>query len=60
MTYDYQVNKTWVTDKDDHSVIAKEEPTWTLTTCYLFDFIGSAPKRYMIQAALVGKEVPAA
>ncbi|SDM49963.1 class D sortase [Sediminibacillus halophilus] len=61
VTYDYQVNKTWITDKDDRSVIVKkEEPTLTLTTCYPFDFIGSAPKRYIIQAALVGKDVTAA
>ncbi|WP_175559314.1 class D sortase [Sediminibacillus albus] len=55
-TYDYQVKKIWITDKDDRSVIvSKEDPTLTLTTCYPFNFVGSAPKRYIIQAGLVSK-----
>jgi sortase A len=55
--YDYQVRKIWITDKDDRSVIVKKTtPTLTLTTCYPFDYIGSAPGRYIIQAELVSKE----
>lgn len=54
--YEYQINKTWITDADDHSVIVdKEEPTLTLSTCYPFQFIGSAPDRYIVQAELIRK-----
>ncbi|WP_026772151.1 class D sortase [Sediminibacillus terrae] len=56
--YEYQIRKTWITDADDRSVlIEKQTPTLTLTTCYPFDFIGSAPNRYIIQAELIGKHV---
>ncbi|WP_349408337.1 class D sortase [Pseudalkalibacillus sp. SCS-8] len=56
-TYDYQVREIWITDEDDRSVIVrKDKPTLTLTTCYPFDYLGSAPERYIIQAELVSVE----
>lgn len=56
-TYDYQVRDIWITDEDDRSVIVrKNKPTLTLTTCYPFDYLGSAPQRYIIQAELVATE----
>lgn len=52
-TYEYEIQKTWITDPDDRSVIVdKDDPTLTLTTCYPFDFIGDAPERYIVQAKL--------
>lgn len=52
--YEYEINKTWITDAEDRTVIVeKDEPTLTLSTCYPFDFIGSAPDRYIIQAELI-------
>ncbi|MBM7553233.1 class D sortase [Thalassobacillus pellis] len=52
-TYKYVIQKTWVTKAEDRTVIVKKEkPTLTLTTCYPFDYIGDAPKRYIIQASL--------
>ena len=49
--YTYEVKKTWIVDKDDRSVIVeKDKPTLTLTTCYPFHYVGSAPERYIIQA----------
>ncbi|WP_181313672.1 class D sortase [Planomicrobium soli] len=52
--YEYEIKKTWVTDAKDRTVIvAKNEPTLTLTTCYPFTFIGAAPDRYIIEAPLV-------
>lgn len=52
--YEYEIQKTWITDAGDRSVIVeKSEPTLTLTTCYPFNFIGSAPDRYIIEATLV-------
>lgn len=56
MQYEYEIRKTWITDAKDRSVIVeKAEPTLTLTTCYPFNFIGSAPDRYIIEAMLVDK-----
>lgn len=54
--YEYEIKKTWITDAEDRTVIVeKEKPTLTLTTCYPFTFIGSAPDRYIIEAPLIGK-----
>ncbi|WP_255584835.1 class D sortase [Virgibacillus saliphilus] len=53
-TFEYEINKTWITDAEDRTVIVeKEEPTLTLTTCYPFDYIGYAPDRYIVEATLV-------
>ncbi|WP_226579721.1 class D sortase [Halobacillus litoralis] len=52
--YEYKVVKTWVTSEEDRTVIVdKQDPTLTLTTCYPFDFVGDAPERYILQAALI-------
>ncbi|MCM3790335.1 class D sortase [Domibacillus indicus] len=52
-TYHYIIQKIWITNKEDRSVIVdKEEPTLTLTTCYPFSYVGNAPDRYIIQAVL--------
>lgn len=52
--YIYQIQKHWITDANDRTVIvAKDKPTLTLTTCYPFNYIGDAPKRYIIEASLV-------
>lgn len=51
--YQYQIDKIWITDPDDRTVIVKKkDPTLTLTTCYPFHYIGHAPKRYIVQAKL--------
>ena len=53
--YEYAVEKTWITDAEDRTVIIdKDEATLTLTTCYPFDYIGYAPERYIIRASLIG------
>lgn len=52
-TFVFSVKKTWVTDKDDRTVIVShDEPLLTLITCYPFHYIGSAPERYIVQAEL--------
>ena len=54
--YEYKIKKTWITDAADRSVIVeKDDPTLTLTTCYPFQFIGSAPDRYIVEAEFVQK-----
>jgi sortase A len=50
----YVVSGTRVVDPADVSVLrASSEPTLTLVTCYPFDYIGSAPQRFIVTAKLV-------
>lgn len=52
-TFTFAVRKTWITDEDDRTVIVShDEALLTLITCYPFDWIGAAPKRYIVQAEL--------
>lgn len=53
-TFTYEVNKMWVTDAADRSVIVPHDKSkLTLYTCWPLDAIGYAPDRYIIQADLV-------
>lgn len=53
-TFKYQIQKIRIVDKDDKTVIVpKPRATLTLTTCYPFQYVGAAPKRYIIEAFLV-------
>ncbi|TDL86245.1 class D sortase [Vibrio vulnificus] len=52
--YTYEIQKMRITNADDRTVIVKKErPILTLTTCYPFDYIGSAPDRYIIESKLI-------
>ncbi|MFZ0370864.1 MAG: sortase [Halobacillus sp.] len=56
MEYEYVIQSIWITDAEDRSVIVPEtSSTLTLTTCYPFDFIGSAPDRFIVQAELAAQ-----
>lgn len=49
--YEYEIFETYITDADDRTVIVPhDEEVLTVTTCYPFNFIGSAPDRYIINA----------
>jgi sortase A len=54
----YRVERTWVVDPDDVSVL-DSTPTraLTLVTCYPFYYIGSAPRRFIVRAVLAGDMV---
>jgi sortase A len=53
--YHYRVTKTRIVNPDDVWVIAPTQvPTITLITCYPFSFVGNAPRRFIVQAELVG------
>lgn len=53
---EYRITRTFVVDPDDVYVLEPTpQPTLTLVTCYPFTFVGHAPKRYIVQAELVGK-----
>ncbi len=52
--FTYEVQQTRIVDKDDKTVIVPTDyPALTVTTCYPFSYIGAAPKRYVVVAALV-------
>jgi sortase A len=49
----YIIDRIFITDPGDVSVLARRErPSLTLVTCYPFYFLGSAPKRYIVQASI--------
>ncbi|PLT30482.1 class D sortase [Peribacillus deserti] len=53
----YKVNKVRIVDADDRTVIVpKPRATLTVSTCYPFNFIGSAPERYILVAYLAEKK----
>jgi sortase A len=54
--FEYKVSKVRIVDKDDRTVIVpKPKATLTVSTCYPFQYIGSAPKRYILVAYLASK-----
>jgi sortase A len=55
--YGYKISKTLIVGPDDVYVLDPgEKPTLTLVTCYPFDYVGHAPKRFIVQAQLVTDE----
>jgi len=55
--YHYRIKKTFIVGPDDVYVLdPTKEPTVTLVTCYPFEYIGHAPRRFIVQAELVGDE----
>ena len=49
--FQYKVAKVRIVDANDRTVIVpKPRATLTVSTCYPFDYIGSAPKRYILVA----------
>ncbi len=52
--FTYRVDKIRIVDKNDRTVIVPTTTAQlTLSTCYPFIYIGSAPKRYIVIARLV-------
>src|SRR4029077_2040551 len=59
--YRYRISKTLIVGPDDVYVLdPTDQPTLTLVTCYPFEFVGHAPRRFIVQAELVGEEARAA
>jgi sortase A len=53
-TYRYRVEKLTVVAPTDRSLLRQDiASSLTLVTCYPFWFVGSAPRRYIVQAGLV-------
>ena len=52
--FTYEVSGTRIVKEDDKTVIVPtDSAVLTLTTCYPFNFIGSAPDRYIVSANLI-------
>ncbi|WP_257391500.1 class D sortase [Cytobacillus gottheilii] len=53
--YTYKMNKSYIVDADDTTVIRSTAPEelLTISTCYPFSFIGDAPDRYILEAELI-------
>ena len=59
--YHYTISKTLIVAPDDVYVLGPTaHPTLTLVTCYPFEFVGHAPRRFIVQATLVADEARAA
>ncbi|MHB1342557.1 MAG: class D sortase [Coriobacteriia bacterium] len=53
-TFTYQISRIRIVDKDDKTVIVPaDHAVLTVTTCYPFNYVGSAPDRYILVADLV-------
>jgi LPXTG-site transpeptidase (sortase) family protein len=54
-TFRYVVEWTKIVEPSDVSVLEPtDEPALTLVTCYPFYYVGSAPKRFVVEAQLAG------
>jgi sortase A len=53
---EFQVTSTMIVNPDDVYVLdPTDQPTLTLVTCYPFTFIGHAPQRFIVKAALTSE-----
>lgn len=53
----YEVRSTRVVEPSNVSVLQPTSaPTLTLVTCYPFNYIGAAPKRFIVQAQMTGMD----
>ncbi|WP_078378850.1 class D sortase [Sutcliffiella halmapala] len=53
-SYIYKIKKIRIVTADDDTVLVpKPRETLTITTCYPFWFIGSAPERYVVEAVRI-------
>lgn len=58
-SHNYQVDSIQLVDPQDIQVLnAADHPTLTLITCYPFEFIGQAPKRFIVSASEVQGVLP--
>ena len=55
--YRYRISKTLIVGPNDVYVLdPTKTPTMTLVTCYPFEYVGHAPRRFIVQAELVNEE----
>lgn len=55
--YRYHISKTMIVEPGDVYVLdPTPKPALTLVTCYPFEFVGHAPRRFIVRAELIGEE----
>jgi sortase A len=55
--FHYRVSRTQIVNPEDVYVLdPTDRPVITLVTCYPFEFIGHAPRRFIVRADLVSDE----
>lgn len=55
-TYTYRVKSTQIVNPEDVAVLNPGRgPELTLVTCYPFEYIGAAPRRFIVKATLVSR-----
>ena len=55
--YRYRISRTIIVDPEDVYVLDDaNHPTLTLVTCYPFEYIGHAPRRFIVSADLIREE----
>jgi sortase A len=55
--YRYRISRTTIVGPDDVYVLdPTPQPALTLVTCYPFEFLGHAPRRFIVRAELTGEE----
>jgi sortase A len=53
-SYTYKITEMKIIDPDNPAIFAMyDKPMMTLVTCYPFNYVGSAPRRYMVLCSLV-------
>lgn len=56
-THTYGISGIRIVDKDDRTVIVPtDHAVLTVSTCYPFDYVGTAPDRYVLSADLVAPQ----
>jgi sortase A len=54
--FEYEVRDTWIVEPEDVQVLdPTTRPALTLVTCYPFNFVGNAPKRFIVRGELVSE-----
>jgi sortase A len=57
--FTYQINRIRIVHANDKTVIVPaDHAVLTVTTCYPFHYVGSAPDRYILSADMVGSQPP--
>jgi sortase A len=54
--FEYEVHDTWIVEPEDIQVLdPTTRPALTLVTCYPFNFVGNAPKRFIVRGELISE-----
>ncbi|HSQ21574.1 MAG TPA: class D sortase, partial [Coriobacteriia bacterium] len=56
-TYTYEISRVRIVHKDDRTVVVPtDHAVLTVSTCYPFQYVGSAPDRYVLIADLITRQ----